>query len=381
MLASAPSDSARLSYARFMPLDSVLLLLGAAAVPLTLLWDLAWESTIGVDRFFGPPHAANYLAVVLAGGASLHMAVRATRRGVEGVPLGRVRAPLGAWLALWGALAFVAALLFDRWWQSSYGLAAGIWNPPQIAKTVAYFALALGAWVALAGEQRDTRGALAAALAAGVVLAMISVVTSAQSFANRQHSALFFALGCATYPVPLAAQSLAGRLRAPATTAALAYMALVAAMVWLLPLFPASPQAGPVYNPLDHLLAPPFPLLLPIPALALDALLRWFAARDRRGGRWAAALEAGLAFAPLFIAAQWLFSEFLLSPASDVWLFAGGGRHWPFFLRIDPSARTAYWDFLSPGLDLSSAGVAALCAVVSTRAGLALGAALARVTP
>ena len=360
-----------------MPLDSALLLLGAVAVPLTLLWDLAWESTIGVDRFFGPPHAANYLAVVLAGAAALHMAVSATRRGVGGVPLGRVRAPLGAWIALWGAFAFLAALLFDRWWQSSYGLAAGIWHPPQIAKTLAYFALALGAWLALLGEQRDTRGALAAALAAGVVLAMISVVTSAQSFANRQHSALFFQLGCAAYPLPLAAQSLAGRLRAPATTAALAYMALVAAMVWLLPLFPCDRRRpGPSTTRWTTCSHRPFRSCSPFPRSRFDALFRWFAGREQRGGRSAAALEAGLAFAVLFIGAQWLFSGFLLSPASDLWLFAGGGRHWPFFLRIDPSARTAYWDFLSPSLDVASAGVAALLAIVSTRAGLALGAAL-----
>jgi len=351
------------------------LLLGAIAVPLTLLWDFSWESTIGVDRFFGPPHAANYLAVALAGGAALRMAVDATRAGVGGVALGRMRAPLGAWIALWGALAFVAALLFDRWWQSNYGLAAGIWHPPQIAKALSYFAVLAGAWIALLGRQRDTRGALAAALAAAALLALITVMTTAQSFANRQHSAVFFELGCAAYPLVLVAQCVAGRLRAPASLAALGYMGIIAAMVWTLPLVPASPQAGPVYNALDHLLAPPFPLLLVVPALALDALLRVFAGRAKRGG-WASALEAGVAFFALFVTTQWLFSAFLLSPAADSGLFAGGGRHWPFFLRIEPSARTAYWDFMSPSLDATGACLAALLAVLSARAGLWLGGAL-----
>ncbi len=362
-----------------MLLESTLLLIAALAVPLTLLWDFSWESTIGVDRFFGPPHAANYLAVALAGAAALRMAVLATRGGVGGVSLGRMRAPLGAWITLWGAFAFVAALLFDRWWQANYGLAAGIWHPPQIAKALAYFAVVIGAWIALLGQQRDTRGALGAVLAAGAVLAMISVVTTAQSFANRQHSAVFYELGCAAYPLVLVAQSVAGRLRAPASAAALAYMGLVAGMVWILPLVPASPQAGPVYNALDHLLPPPFPLLLVVPALALDALLRMFAARERRGAGWAAALEAGAAFFALFVATQWPFSAFLLSPASDHWFFAGGGRHWPFFLRIDPEARTTFWDFVSPGLDLTSAGITALLAILSARAGLLLGGALHRV--
>ena len=166
---------------------AVLLLLGALAVPLTLIWDFSWESTIGVDSFLGPPHAANYAAVALACAAALRMAQVATRDG-SGIALGPVRAPLGAWLALWGGLALVAALLFDRWWQASYGLAAGIWHPPQIAKALAYFALVAGAWVHVLGRQHDTRGALAAALACGALLTLIAVVTLPQSFANRQHS-------------------------------------------------------------------------------------------------------------------------------------------------------------------------------------------------
>ena len=354
---------------------AVLLLLGAIAVPLTLIWDFAWESTIGVDSLFGPPHAANYAAVALACAAALRMAQLATRDG-SGVALGPVRAPLGAWLSLWGGLAFVAALLFDRWWQASYGLAAGIWHPPQIAKAVAYFALVAGAWVYALGRQHDARGELAAALACGALLTLISVVTLAQSFANRQHSGDFYLLTCSVYPLVLAAQAVAGRLRLPATAAALVYLVLCAGAVWILPLIPGSPQAGPVYNPRDHLLPPPFPLLLVVPALAVDALLNLLPGRARRGERWMQALEAGLAFAALFIVAQWLFALFLLSPSADGWLFAGGGRHWPFFLRIDPSARTAFWHQLAPELGLASSALAAALAVASARAGLWLGAGL-----
>jgi len=354
---------------------AVLLLLGAFAVPLTLIWDFAWESTIGVDSFFGPPHAANYAAVLLACGAALQMARNATRDG-NGVALGPVRAPLGAWLVLWGGLALIAALLFDRWWQASYGLAAGIWHPPQIAKVLAYFALVAGAWVHALGRQHDARGEIAAALACGAVLMLIAVVTLPQSFANRQHSGAFYALGCSVYPIVLAAQAVAGRLRLPATSAALAYLVICAAAVWLLPLIPGSPQAGPVYNPRDHLLPPPFPLLLVVPALAVDALLNLLPGRARRGERWLQAIEAGLAFAALFVVVQWLFAVFLLSPAADGWLFAGGGRHWPFFLRIDAPSRTAFWHFLAPELGLATSALAAVLAVGSARAGLWIGAGL-----
>jgi hypothetical protein len=352
------------------------LLLAAIAVPLTLFWDFSWESTIGVDAFFGPPHAANYAAVALAVAAALGLARRTTQSGVGGVALGGVRAPLGAWIVLWGGLAFLAAMLFDRWWQASYGLAAGIWHPPQIAKAVAYFAVVAGAWLALLAGPPRPAGALVGALAAGAVLAMISVVTTAQSFANRQHSALFYVIASASYPLVLTAHSIAGRSRAPATAAALSYLALVGSMVWLLPRFAATPQAGPVYNALDHLLAPPFPLLLVVPALALDGLLHGIPSRGRGELGWASALECGCAFLALFALTQWLFSGFLLSAAADGWFFAGGGRHWPFFLRVDPSARTAYWDFLFPSLDFGSGALALLLAVAASRAGLWLGGAV-----
>jgi len=355
-----------------------LMLLGAALVPVSLLWDYAFESTIGVDLFWSAPHVANDLAIALAAGGALAAAVLSTRGHGAGVALGRVRAPLGAWLVLWGAFAFVTALFFDRWWQAGYGLAAGIWHPPQLLKALAYFAVTIGVWLCTAGRQQTTAGAFAFAAAGGVVLAMISVVTLPFSFANRQHSALFYQLGCATYPIALLALARAGRLRFAASLGACAAMLLVAAMVWILPLVPGSPQVGPIYNPRDHLLPPPFPLLLIVPALAIDALLRVFPARAPRAQNWAHALESGLLFFVIFTATQWVFSAFLLSPAADHWLFAGGGRHWPFFLRIDPSARTAFWLTPEDELTLARMAIAAAFGVLAARAGLWLGSALQR---
>jgi len=354
----------------------VLLLLGALGVPLTLFWDFSWESTIGVDAFASPPHAANYAAVALACAGALALARRDTRDGAAGIALGPLRAPVGAWLTLWGGLAFGAALCFDRWWQASYGLTAGLWHPPQIAKTVAYFAVVAGAWLHALARQDAPGGTARAALAGAALLAMIAVVTVPQTFANRQHSAVFFQLGCATYPLVLVAQCTAGRARLPATGAALAYMAFEVLLVWLLPLFPGSPLAGPVYNMREHLLPPPFPLLLVVPALAIDGLLRVVPAGAGRAAAVSHALEAGVAFFGLFALVQWRFSTFLLSGGADDWFFAGGGREWPFFLRIDPSARNAFWDGVSPALDGASATLAAGLAIASAGAGLVVGGAL-----
>jgi hypothetical protein len=358
-----------------------LLLAGAAGVPLSLLWDFGWESTVGIDRVWAPPHVATWAAVALAASAAAGELRAATRRGVGGVSLLGLRAPLGAWVVLWGAVAFATASLFDRWWQTSYGLSAGIWHPPQILKAVAFFALVGGAWLGLAARQASLAGALAFACAGGAVLALITVVTLPQHLANRQHAASFFQLGCAAYPLVLVALQRAGRLRFAATLGAGAHLALFLAALWILPLVPGSPEVGPIYNPRDRLMPPPFPPLLVVPALALDLWLGGVSAARGRGRDAARALEAGLLFSALYVAVQWPLASFLLSPAADNAFFAGGGRHWPFFLRIDPTARTAFWPAPGDELDALRAASAALLAALSAGAGLRLGAALGRGAP
>ena len=360
-------------------LASWLLLLAAAGIPASLLWDFSWESTVGIDLAWAPAHVATYLSVLLGGVIALGFIFSKSARE-SGVRMGKFHAPLGAWVVAWGALAFGVAMLFDRWWQSSYGLAAGIWHPPQILKASGFFAILLGAWLFAASVQNRARaaGGLAFSAAGGVLFAMMSVATITLAYPNRQHSAAFYQFACAMYPLVLAAVARAGRLRFPATVAALTHFALMCGMVWLLPIFPAKPQVAPIYHALDHLMPPPFPLLLAAPALALDALLRWFPGREQRFQDWRRAGEAGLAFFAVFIVVQWRFAEFLLTPAAGNRFFAGGGMHWPFFLKIDAPSRVAFWK-MGDDFTLARGLVAATLAVLSTRAGLWLGAWMKRV--
>ena len=356
-----------------------LLLLAAVGIPLSLLWDFSWESTVGIDLAWAPAHVATYFSVLLGGASALGLIFAKPAR-VCGVRIGKFHAPLGVWVVAWGACAFAVAMLFDRWWQSGYGLAAGIWHPPQILKASAFFAILLGAWLSAASAQNRVRaaGAFAFSAAGGVLLAMMTVATITLAYPNRQHSAIFYQIACAVYPLVLAAVASAGRLRFPATVSALVYLVLVGGMVWLLPLIPAKPQVAPIYNALDHLMPPPFPLLLVVPALVLDALLRWFPGREQRWQDWRRAGEAGLAFFAVFILVQWYFAEFLLTPSANNGFFAGGGMHWPFFLKIDARARVAFWK-MGDDFTLARGLVAAALAVLSTRAGLWLGAWMKRI--
>jgi hypothetical protein len=102
-----------------------------------------------------------------------------------------------------------------------------------------------------------------------LALMLISVVTLPVTYANRQHSNLFYQIAAGGYPLVLTAVIAACPGRMPATRAALIYMLGLGAMVWVLPLFPARPLTGPVYQAHDHLMPPPFPLLLVAPALGV----------------------------------------------------------------------------------------------------------------
>jgi hypothetical protein len=211
-----------------------------------------------------------------------------------------------------------------------------------------------------------------------VVLALITVATLTLVYPNRQHAATFYEVGCGTYPIVLVALAKVGTLDRPATVASAVYMLIVCSMVWLLPLFPARPQVPPIYNPLDHLMPPPFPLLLIAPAVALDMLLRMIPSPALRSRPWLQAVAAGLVFFVVFSATQWLFAEFLLDDQADNWFFAGGGRHWPFFLKIDQPSRVGFWTFDKDPVNLTSAVVAAGLAVIASRIGLWIGAWMTR---
>jgi len=356
---------------RTSPLAVRLLLLSALGILLSLLWDFSWESTVGIDVICSPPHLATYLSVALGGLVALSLGVANTRRIDErasAVRIGKCYAPLGAWVVAWGTCAFAGAMIFDRWWQSGYGLAAGIWHPPQIVKVSAFFAVFIG--VMLFCSRHD----FCFLIAGGLLLAMINVTSIALTYPNRQHTAAFYLFGCAVYPLALASVAVAGRSRFSATFAALFHLAVICLAVWSLPLVPAKPQAAPIYNALDHLMPPPFPLLLVAPAFTMDLLLRWFPGREQRFGNLRRAGESGLAFFVVFILVQWRFAQFLLTPSAENWFFAGGGRHWPFFLKIDAPSRVAFWKIGNDQLTLERGLAAAGCAILATWIGLSFGA-------
>jgi len=115
---------------------------------------------------------------------------------------------------------------------------------------------------------------------------------------------------------------------------------------------------------------PPFPFLLVVPAVGMDYAERWLGKNPSGGKDWLLSLVAPLVFMALFFPTQWFFAEFLVSPAADNRLFAGG-RFYAYFSPPDGSMRQ-FWGAHSDPVTRTGLGWALLFGVLSAR--LAFGA-------
>ena len=362
------------------------LLLGSTSIVVGLLWDISWHMSIGRDTFWTPAHLAIYLGGVLAGISGGWMALHTTFRGTPeeravAVRFWGFRAPLGAWVAIWGALAMVTSAPFDDWWHNAYGLDVKIISPPHAVLAAGMIFIQIGAMLlALAWQNRAPEGRarpleLAFVYAAGVILLMVATFLTEYVYPNDQHAALFYKVTAAVFPVFLVAVARASRLRWAATLAAASYMAVALVMVWVLPLFRAQPMLAPINNPIDHMVPPLFPMLLVVPALAID-LVFLLSGRGGKRGRWWLAPVVAAAFVAAFFVTQWNFSAFQLSPASRNHLFAGD-KQWSYG-NTPGSFRHEFWGAEDP-VTPSAMGRAWTLATASSLLGLGWGSWMARV--
>src|SRR5262249_1122576 len=120
---------------------------------------------------------------------------------------------------------------------------------------------------------------------------------------------LFFLVTALAFPYALCSMGRAIKLPWPATSAAAAYTALMLVLMWIIRLFPATPKLGPIYQPITHMVALSFPLLVIAPAFTIDLVLRRF------NDRWSLpvlAIGCGIVFVAAFVAVQWPFATFLV---------------------------------------------------------------------
>jgi hypothetical protein len=237
------------------------------------------------------------------------------RDAATSVRLWGFRAPLGAWICIWGCFAMLASAPFDNWWHDAYGLDVKIVSPPHTVLASGIFAIMNGAlMLSLASQNRapeDRRRQFTVLylIAGGLIVMNFGIFLSEYSFRFLQHGAVFYHMSAIFYPFALVGLAKAGRHRWAATIAASVYMGLMLAMMWIIQLFPATPMLGPIYQPITHMVGMAWPIWLVIPALGIDYY------RQRYGDRLPSVIEAaalGLIFMVLFAAIQWPWSSFMV---------------------------------------------------------------------
>src|SRR5690348_932795 len=303
-------------------------LAGGTSIAIGILWDISWHRTIGRDTFWTPAHMAIYLGGLLGGLTCGWLVIRTTFFGSDteraaAVRLWGLRAPFGAWVTIWGTLAMLTSAPFDNWWHNAYGVDVKILSPPHTVLALGMWAVVLGALMLLLREQnlapagQSEPGSRLFIYASGVVVVMSSVFLIEHSWPNQQRTGLFYQMSAATFPIYLLGLARASKFRWGATLIALVYMAIVAVMAWILPLFPGHPRLGPIRNPVTHFVPLPFPLLLVVPALGIDLVRRWIGCGQGWKRDWLLVLASGTAFLALFLVTQWFFSAFLIGPGGQ----------------------------------------------------------------
>ena len=379
----AASTFAQSSYGVPALWPGLLLAFAASCITIGIMWDISWHETIGRDTFWTPAHMAIYLGGALGGCVGGWLAVQYTflANPVEKTASVRVfgaSAPLGAWVAIWGAIAMITSGPFDNWWHNAYGLDVKIISPPHALLGLGMFGIIFGALLLVLTRQnrlQDGAGSGLFIYVGGIFLVIAGVFIMEYTFPNMQHAAIFYQVCAVTFPFRLVALGRAGRTSWPVTRVAAVYIAIECLMIWILPLFPAQPRLAPIFNPVTHMVPPPFPLLLIFPALALDLLLR-HAGEATGWKRFVLALVLGAVFLAVFIPVQWYFAKFLISSRADNWFFVGN-RVWSYgnqlgdwttqFWRVNPSNSDANL------LTLPAITLAWLLAAVTSWLGLLLG--------
>ena len=290
------------------------------------------------------------------------------------------RAPLGALLFVWGALAMLTSAPFDDWWHNAYGLDVKILSPPHAVLAMGIVVAQLGAVISLLSYQNQqelkTNKFEPEQLArlktirflytytVGMLITSITILCTEYTETNLMHSSIYYQVCCGALPIFLIAVGRASDMKWPVTSAAAVYMGISLFMVWVLPLFPAVPKLGPVLNPVDHFVAFQFPLLLIVPAFFVDLTMK----RTQNVNSWVACLLLTIVFFLVFLATQWLFAYFYISPYARNWFFAADA--WSYGSRPDYIYRYAFypWDADSFAL-VKGLGIAFVIGFFSTRLG------------
>jgi hypothetical protein len=345
-----------------------------------LYWDISWHMTIGRDSFWTPAHVAIQFGAVLTGVSCAYLILHTTffADGCardSSVRIWRFRGPLGAFISAWGGFVMLTSAPFDNWWHDSFGLDVKILSPPHVVLAVGIFAMGLGGLILVAGRMNLAELRVKPSFnrlllwSGSLLLSLLMMLGYEYLDTTQMHTAIFYRVVGMIGPLVLIGIARASGHRWAATTVAACYTVLWAAAVWIFPLFPAEARLGPVFTPETHMLPLNFPVLLLVPAIAVDAIMHCFMNRPK----WMQALLAGVGFLIVMLVVQWPFAYFLVSPLARNRIF--GMNYFPYMMR--PSEYHLAWQFvvyektrLAFWIGIS---IAFIASILSARLGIAWG--------
>jgi hypothetical protein len=355
-------------------------LIAGACIATGIYWDISWHESIGRDTFWTPAHLLIQFGAVLAGLGSAWMIFRTTlspdtslRRTAVNV-LG-FSAPLGAFVLAWGAVAMLTSAPFDNWWHEAYGLDVKIISPPHMLLALGITGINWGAAFLILAEMSRSEGVKRTLLhymflAMGGLIVLQSMTLKLE-YINRVllHSAISYMVISIGMLLLLEALARASGHRWARTIITGFYSLFVLLMLWILPLFPAQPKLGPVYQTITHMVPLPFPILIVVPAFVLDLI--WPTLKD--APKWQQALLGGVMFMAILIVVEWPFATFLMSKAARNWAFAP--NDFPYFAPpTSPTVRRVFIPWEHTRAEFAwYMGLAFVISVVSMRIGITYG--------
>ena len=343
-------------------------------------WDISWHMSIGRDTFWTPAHMLIQLCGILAGFTSGYLILSCTlgrdpALASASVSVWSFRGPLGAFIAAWGSATMLTSAPFDNWWHNAYGLDVKIFSPPHVVLDGGVLAIQIGALVLIASARNRSSGVLRRKLdwmlllLGGMITMLALTVVWESTYRVLMHTAQCYRAVAIVIPVVLTAFARISENRWARTIVAGVYTAYAMLMLWIFPLFPATPKLGPVYQRITHMVPMEFPLLVIVPALMLDL----FEPRIAGWKKWPKAAALGVVFLGAFLAVQWPFARFLVSTASANWFF--GTKYFAYFATpngYDIRHLFVPIDYAAFGFWMIMAE-AVILAILSTRLGSAAG--------
>ena len=311
--------------------------LAVTSVTIGAHWDVSWHRSIGRDTFWTPAHMAIYLCGVLAGICSGYLILvttfqRPPQMVASSVRVFGFRGPFGAFLAAWGGIAMLTSAPFDNWWHNAYGLDVKIVSPPHTVLMLGIWAVCLGSLFLIVAAMNRAEAATGQESPAfqklqwlmlyisGLLLILSMFFRMEYTWDVYLHSSRTYIACTLGTPLYFAAIHLASRNRWAATWISTIYTVFVCGLILILPLFPAEPKLGPVYQHVTHFIPPKFPILLIVPAICIDLLLTY----SKRWKPWLISAIAGPLFVLSLLSVQWPFANFLMSKAAENRFFGTG---------------------------------------------------------